>query len=531
MMSNLIHRIPHWIDRVADVANPILVKETRQALKGRQFAVTFILLLTASWIISAAYAINSPEAVEYGAVAMELFFAFYVVLSFAVVVIVPLGAFLSLTSENQENTLDLLSITTLNSGQIVRGKLASTTVQMLVYYSAIAPFMAFTALLNGFDYVCCFFLLGITMLASVSGSILALMMAAVLQNKRLQSLLGMLWLLIVLGFLLSLYGWFLALAGLLINQPLMLYGSEFWANCGALCVATLSYVFLIQQITASQLTFESDNRTSGIRCTATIQIVLYIVIGSALTMYFLPTSIDASDAFALSIPIQLHVVGIGFFQVTQPDALSRRVMRKLPANRLRRLLWIPFLPGGNRGLLWVVLNLTALPIALLALSTVYAFDWSRIIHAVCASLAYIVIFLGFSAFLTRWLLSRFSRSRPLHARVICTILITSCLILPYIPLLLGLGYSFRAYNPLEIINPFATVAILIDERTTYDFLVLPLIAIALLALAINGRPIYADFRRIMDVVPRQPTPDRTPTVVQPSDVAPQPHVSQAEDPS
>ena len=41
-----------WLENVSDWANPILVKETRQSLKSRQFVVTFMLLLIVSWLVS-----------------------------------------------------------------------------------------------------------------------------------------------------------------------------------------------------------------------------------------------------------------------------------------------------------------------------------------------------------------------------------------------------------------------------------------------------------------------------------------------
>jgi len=43
-----------WLEAIADRANPILVKETRQALKSRQFVLTFLVVLIACWIASFA---------------------------------------------------------------------------------------------------------------------------------------------------------------------------------------------------------------------------------------------------------------------------------------------------------------------------------------------------------------------------------------------------------------------------------------------------------------------------------------------
>ena len=137
--------------RLADFANPILVKETRQALKSRQFVATFMLLLVASWIVSSFLLLNAGDQLEYRAVGGLFFSAYYLVLAFAVLAIVPFTAFRSLQAERELNTYDLLSITAMSPRQMVWGKLLSAVVQSLIYYSAITPFIAFSSLLQGFD--------------------------------------------------------------------------------------------------------------------------------------------------------------------------------------------------------------------------------------------------------------------------------------------------------------------------------------------------------------------------------------------
>ena len=43
------------IERGSDWLNPILVKETRQSLKSRQFVATFLLMLVASWLVAVLF--------------------------------------------------------------------------------------------------------------------------------------------------------------------------------------------------------------------------------------------------------------------------------------------------------------------------------------------------------------------------------------------------------------------------------------------------------------------------------------------
>jgi ABC-type Na+ efflux pump permease subunit len=148
---SLTDRFSEWGDKVSDRVNPILVKETRQALKSRQFSITFMLLLVVAWLISAGGALWAGPAIEFGSAGREFFILYYWVLSFAIFLVVPFGSFRSMLNERDHNTYELLSISTLTPGQIVRGKLSSSIVQILIFYSAIAPFIAFTSLLQGFD--------------------------------------------------------------------------------------------------------------------------------------------------------------------------------------------------------------------------------------------------------------------------------------------------------------------------------------------------------------------------------------------
>src|SRR6516165_3651011 len=139
------------IDRGSDWLNPILVKETRQSLKSRQFVATFLLMLVASWLISVFGILLSGTGTEYRTLGGQFFFFYYIVLAVAVFIVVPFGAFRSLLSERDLHTWEVLSITTLKPRQIVWGKLLSSLVQIFIYYSAITPFMAFAVLLKGID--------------------------------------------------------------------------------------------------------------------------------------------------------------------------------------------------------------------------------------------------------------------------------------------------------------------------------------------------------------------------------------------
>ncbi|HNU08284.1 MAG TPA: hypothetical protein PKO33_11010, partial [Pyrinomonadaceae bacterium] len=77
--------------------------------------------------------------IRYTASGGQLLLFYYGILAFPLAVIVPFAAFRSLAAERDENTYDLLAVSTLTPRQIINGKLGSAIVQMGVYFSAISP--------------------------------------------------------------------------------------------------------------------------------------------------------------------------------------------------------------------------------------------------------------------------------------------------------------------------------------------------------------------------------------------------------
>ena len=110
------------LERLGDRFNPIVVKEVRQALKSRQFVVTFLLLLLAAWAGSIVGVSVLGESIDYGSPAVIFYAGFLFALCAASLVIVPFSTFRSIVEERTETTLELLQITALSPVQIVRGK-------------------------------------------------------------------------------------------------------------------------------------------------------------------------------------------------------------------------------------------------------------------------------------------------------------------------------------------------------------------------------------------------------------------------
>lgn len=452
----------HFADYVTDRLNPILVKETRQALKSRQFIITFMLLLTVAWLISVFGIVLNGPAIEYGA-AGRMFFAWYAgVLGFATLFVVPFGAFRSMLNERDYNTYELLSISTLSPRQIVTGKLLSALVQVLIYYSAIAPFIAFTSLLQGFDLPLVVLILSIGLLWSLFVSTVAIMLSTLANSRQWQAIttIGMIALLL----------WQMAAAftfgGVVISQSIPFDDNEFWWVLGSMLVGTCGYLLLAQQIAVSRLTFESGNRSSGIRIISTVQFWLTWVGIIAYGGWYGVAAIDGEAVFAFAIMASIHWVIAGLILSTESEHLSRRVRRSIPESKLLRLLYAPWLPGGRRGLLLLMLHLAALIVIGRWPS------WPQWIHnvvmplpiwdqwigdAITAMALYVFIYVGFGAAVGRWGQAVTPEFRPAHARVLTILLIPLTMIAPYVPGMFSYRYTLRSDFFVWVTNPFSTL--------------------------------------------------------------------------
>ncbi len=340
-----IERAERWLEMVGDRLNPILVKESRQSLKSRQFVITFALVLICGWAWSIlGMALIGPE-IYYGARGAEMFMGYFVILSFPLTIIVPFGAFRSLAAEQEDRTYELLSISTLTPAQIVAGKLAGAVLQMLVYLSAISPCLAFTYLLRGIDLPTIGLLLVYAGQYSLALSVIGLLAATLTTERHWQIVLSVFF---VGGLFLAMYGacWF---AGWLLFESLgMPYDrSEFWVLNGAIQTAYWSYFLMLFFAAAAQLTFASDNRTTRLRVVMVAQHVLW-----AAWMGWVWIALAEGDETVLYVVASvaaIHWFILGALMTGEPPELSPRVKRSLPRSFLGRMFLTWFNPGPGTG--------------------------------------------------------------------------------------------------------------------------------------------------------------------------------------
>ncbi len=352
---NVLDRIEALLERWGDRLNPILVKEARQALKSKQFTISFALLLICGWAWSILGVISQMPDIYYAPSGMMLLSGYYFVLAVPLLLIVPFSSFRSLAAEREDGTYELLSISTLSSRQIVTGKLGSSLLQMMVYYSALAPCIAFTYMLRGVDLISIALLLLYTFCVSVLLCCVGLVFAGLARSRQWQSLISVV---LLLGLAFVGFWWAIGVAemldGSLDNLPVD--DLEFWTAQLAVLTAFVSYVALLIAVAAAQNSFASDNRSTPIRVVIAIQNLLYI--GWVAYAWFQFGAVEM--LLVAFIFAGIHWCVYGILMTGESAVLSPRVRRQLPMSFLGRVYLTWFNPGSGTGFVFAVSHMLLL---------------------------------------------------------------------------------------------------------------------------------------------------------------------------
>ena len=401
------------LERGGDWLNPILVKEARQALKSRQFLICFGLVLGFGWGWSLlGIAILSP-GVHYIPGGAMMLAGYVTILALPVLVIVPFTAFRSLASEVEDGTFELLSITALSARQIVTGKLGSAAIQLLIYFSALSPCIAFNYLLRGVDIVTITAGLVYGCLASLLAASIGLLCATLTRSRIWQGFLS-------IGLVLALFFFGLWLVGgaiVVITDEALPYQEPGFVLVNVCAgVFYLSVLVMLVLATASQITFASENRSTRIRVVMLVQQLIWT--GSMVTAALMsPYQYWLVAAF---IGAGLYWAVMGAFLVAEEAQLSPRARRRLPQSLLGRVVFTWFNPGSGTGYIFCIANLLALAVVMLFVDQMLRF--TSVLPAgssagswfVLLLLAYLMFYLGFGRLLVMTL-RRFVRVTQLAA--------------------------------------------------------------------------------------------------------------------
>jgi hypothetical protein len=502
--------IERFLVRAGDWLNPILVKETRQAIKSFQFTVTFVLLLVACWVVTiGGVAIIGPR-IFYSAAGGTMLWCYYIILAFPLAVVVPYAAFRSLAAEREDNTYELLSITTLRPRQIISGKLGSSIVQMAVYFSAITPCLAFTYLLRGVDLPTIAVILVYTFFGSLGLSMIGILLATLSEQRFAQVFVSV----ALVAFLLFVFWGACMLGGAMVQYSYSFIGDEsFWIATLALTTAYGTTFALAYFAAAGMITFTSENRSTPLRAAMLVQQAAWIG--------WMGYAWIQSDFRNEVLLIMVMMAGIywyimGTLLTAEKPQMSERMRRRLPTTTFGRanLTWLN--PGPATGYMFVVANTTAIGIVgLLGMFVgsnirTAAGGWpggEELFFLVVIGWSYLVAYLGLGMLIVA------------AVRHVALVTMLANVLIHFLVVLAGSGIPtviqlmspekrYEDYTYLQVTNPFWSLKHISNGNLTEGYVLIFLVpAAAICILLLNLRNVTRELQQVRTALPARVAED------------------------
>ncbi len=421
--------------------NPIVVKEVRQSLKSKQFSVSFGLTLIAAvaWtLIAISLMIPRVYFIPGG---LPLLTGFFCILQLPLMIIIPFSAFRSLTTETEDSTFELLSISALSAWQIVLGKMTSALLQILLYLSALAPCIVLTYLLRGVSLFSILFLLSLTVLFSVAETAVALLLASVARARMMQAGASVL---LLVGLIVAFFAWTsLIVSGFIdevSNPPPQIY-MVFFAIATVIAVA----LELVLRAAAAAIDFPSENHSTPLRRR------LLLLVGLILfwSTFAVVASQEVEIASVFLTGTFLVSMFIGALMTGERGIISPRACRTLPKTFAGRIFLTWFFPGAGMGYVFLVCMFAAI-VATMSLTEIYyattmqlRFGRSAVTLLGYLMLCYLIIYVG----VNRLLMLAAGRRMPTPMLGSFALMVVSLVLMHLLPLIIV--FYFNDYREFD----------------------------------------------------------------------------------
>ncbi len=386
--------------------------------------ITFLLMLAAGWLWSFLGLASIGPSVYYSAEGPKMLFVYHLILSFPLLVVAPYSAFYSLSTERQDRSYELLSITALGARQILSGKMCAIVLQMMVYLSAIFPCLAFTYLLRGLDIFTIVLVVTYTCLLSLALSATGLMLGAIAPLRQRHIGVSVVLALILFG---AFFVENVIIYQLIYFGGLAVVSTQFWIAQWVVASIFVNYFAIVFLAARSQLLTISENRSTALRWSLVAAQLTFVVWMVFLTV----ASGEPEILMGLIFFSALFWYACGVYLTGEAGMLSPRVKRDLPRSILGRAYLTWFMPGPGTGYMFVLANMLA--VSLLTLLPYHAIGeamrntataragagmspnmafygplqkWlstSEFLEAAAVAMCYLAIYLGIGALIIRWL--------------------------------------------------------------------------------------------------------------------------------
>ncbi len=345
-------RRPRATSEGSDWVNPVAVKEFRQAVQSRWVVAVLMLFLLLNLAIIGGHLLLSPDVhtdVEGG---QDVFMYLLSILLFTCLAFVPAYTGIRLTLERHSTDIDLLFVTAITPGAIVRGKYLAAMALTLLMFSACMPFMVLTYLLRGIDLPTIFLILAACFAVCAAANALGLFAGAVTGGWLIRGL-------VAIGMVVLLVPTFFALLETIHDE--MHYGSvvrsvlDDWDAVGTFLLVEALAIGLLYVFAVALLSARASNRMMVPR----VYLTGCWAVTGGVALVWSHVYMDMEPVIGWAIYSVVTLCFLVVAAVGERDAWSVRVRRKIPRNRLLRLGAFLAYTGSAGGVLWYTLLFAA----------------------------------------------------------------------------------------------------------------------------------------------------------------------------
>ncbi|CAM2067197.1 hypothetical protein SCOR_17600 [Sulfidibacter corallicola] len=339
-----------WWSRLDDLINPVVVKEVRQAVRGRFVSVTlncFLLaLLATSSALLPEYA-NPANIYHRGYELMQILVG---ILLFTTLIFVPIASGVRLALERSGDNIDLLYISAISPRSIVLGKMLASSLVTALFFFAAAPFITMTYFLRGTDFVAIMVSLFVAYLAVLGTIQLAICLACFKTPTAMKVILAA-------GFLvlaLFIFGGTMDLLSDINRRGLggLVFRGGLWERI--LVLLSIGVIGGLGLFFVSVALIKPDSANKGRQPRAFFFVAWTLV---CLTMVVFDASTDVLEVGAV-FGLTAGIVGM-LVAVSERDDPGLRVRREIPVAGWRRAIAFAFFSGSASGMVWSVLMMMA----------------------------------------------------------------------------------------------------------------------------------------------------------------------------
>ncbi len=333
--------------------NPVVVKELRQAVRNWFVIGVLLLLLLILFVAMVMYVITeSIGATANPTLGRSVFQLFFGILSVGSMIFIPGYTGTRFAKEREDANVDLMFITTLTPGQIIRGKILCGVILTGLFFSVFMPFMAFTYLLRGIDLPSIFIVLVMNFITVTAMIHLAVFLASLPVSRNFK--IG-----ITAGTFFLGVSWIGGLtfgAFEMINRGVgsRLGSWDFWGPALTFLVAAALVMRVLYIAAVALITAPSANRALPVRVNTTICFLVAAVIPLLWEYFGGGSGSGITEKVSAIFGLPLLAVCL-IVCVSSHDKLSLRIRRTIPITPFKRAVAFVFYSGAAGGLVWCAL--------------------------------------------------------------------------------------------------------------------------------------------------------------------------------